>query len=83
MYNESTKAFCFKCDRKQRYRLKVTPIRREVRGITFEYNERTAFCVECGKEIYVPEINDINVQAQENAYREAVRLSSVTQTSKK
>ena len=41
-----------------------------VHGIAFNCLEHTAYCSVCGSELYVPIINDMNVQARENAYAE-------------
>ena len=47
----------------------------EVNGIKFSYVEGLALCKECGDELYVPDINDRNVQSREAAYRKAVSYS--------
>lgn len=43
----------------------------EVNGVKFSYVEALALCKECGDELYVPDINDRNVQSREVAYRKA------------
>lgn len=49
----------------------------DIRGISFSYVEQTAYCSECGEEVYVPEINDLNVIAREDAYRKAAHLITI------
>ena len=44
----------------------------EVDDSKFSYVEALALCKECGDELYVPDINDRNVQSREAAYRKAV-----------
>lgn len=64
-------SFCISCGRRQRYWVKTNPECLVVRGVEFNYAKQIAYCVECGVEVYVPEINDANAQNRENAYRTA------------
>ena len=41
----------------------------EVNGVKLSYVEALALCKECGNELYVPDINDRNVQSRKAAYR--------------
>ena len=66
--NNKKKAYCINCDKKQSYYIIKFSQKVTVRGTTFYYLETKAYCSECGEEIYVPEINDINVQARKDAY---------------
>lgn len=61
-------AFCINCGCKQNYIIKSHMDTLTVRNIEFSYMEKTAYCSECGKEVYVPEINDYNCEAREIAY---------------
>ena len=79
MPNELKKAYCLNCDEKRAYKEKTTREEVTVRGITFSYPEHTAYCAECGSEVYVAEINDKNVQEREDAYRKASRLITVSE----
>ena len=79
MPNELKKAYCLNCDEKRSYKEKTTREKVTVRGITFSYPEHTAYCAECGSEVYVAEINDKNVQEREDAYRKASRLITVSE----
>lgn len=79
MPNERKEAYCINCGLKNTYTVKTTREEMTVRGTTFSYLEDTAYCSVCGEEIYVPEINDRNVQAQEDAYRQASRLITVSE----
>ena len=53
------------------YKEVTTPQKLTVNGVEFAYLETTALCIECGGEVYVPEINDLNVKVREAAYRMA------------
>lgn len=75
--NERKTAYCISCGEKQPYKVKTTREENTVRGITFSYVVYTAFCMECGEEVYVPEINDFNVQSREDAYRRASHLITI------
>lgn len=78
MDKENT-AFCIACGAKKTYTVKSRREDITVRGTCFSYVEQTAYCESCGEEVYIPEINDLNVQAREDAYREAAGLITVSQ----
>jgi hypothetical protein len=61
-------AFCIKCGRKQKYVTKSCSDTFSVRGVDVSYWELSAYCAECGDEVYVPEIHDLNCGARESAY---------------
>lgn len=44
----------------------------EAKDGKFSYLELHAVCEECGKELYLPELNDKNAQAREDSFRKAV-----------
>lgn len=69
--------FCEECGDFEEYTVKSTRETVTVRGITFSYVEKSAYCTRCGQPVYVPEINDENVCAQEDAYRNAAGLISI------
>lgn len=70
-------AFCINCGCISKYRSVMEEAEAEVRGVQFSYTEMLAICEKCGEELYVPEINDSNAQAREDAYREAAELITV------
>lgn len=65
-------AFCINCGCKNKYMEAVAEADSEVNGVKFSYVEALALCEECGDELYVPDINDRNVQSREAAHRKAV-----------
>lgn len=69
--------FCIECSRKVSYSVKSERVELNVRGTKFSYIEQSAVCTECGNELYLPDINDSNVAAREEAYRKASRLITV------
>lgn len=60
----SNKYFCENCrNDMDQYDLFMEPMVINIDGINYEYVGRTARCIECGSEIYVPEVMDFNLQA--------------------
>ena len=64
-----TRVFCINCGKKLPFIVKMAQKDISVRGIAFSYHEQSAYCIDCGREVYVPIINDNNVSARERAYR--------------
>lgn len=56
-----TGVFCIGCDKHQPYRVEKRVINNTIKGVPIVYNERYAVCAECGEEIYISVINDLNV----------------------
>ena len=67
-------AFCIACDEDVEYTMFTERVETVVRGAKIRYVEVAAKCTVCEEELYVPEVNDVNVQARENAYRNATYL---------
>lgn len=84
--------YCICCDKITPYEESFCFARQTIHDIAFGYVERRAFCKECGKEVYVSEINDANAAAREAPMRMEgtdivstipdVDLSSIIQTVK-
>ncbi len=62
-------AFCISCGTNKPVKMDSLSVEAEVRGVKISYVETRAICPECGKELYLPEVNDKNTQAREAAYR--------------
>lgn len=71
--------FCIECSKKVSYSIKSELVELKIRDTTFNYIELSAVCDECGCELYIPEINDANVEAREESYRKASRLITVSE----
>lgn len=63
-------SFCIKCGTDVLYDIRKEEIKLVAHGVSFDYMELSAFCRKCGNSIYVPEINDINIDAMEKAYEQ-------------
>lgn len=70
-------AFCIACGDDVEYTVFAERVETTVRGVKISYVEVAAKCPVCGDEIYVPEINDANVQAREDAYRKVMHLITI------
>ena len=66
-------AFCLECSKKVKFKIEWKN-RLVCRAYSAaEYKELYAICKECGNEVYVPAINDINVNHREKAYAELLK----------
>lgn len=64
------KVFCEECREYVEYIVEQVQTSAAVKGEEYVYLGKTARCVDCGNEIYVPEINDFNLKALYDKYRE-------------
>lgn len=61
--------FCLKCDEFREYRIKRYMQKHTHKGVKFEYESFSAFCTKCWTPVYVPWVEDMNVDAAERAYK--------------
>lgn len=66
-------AFCIDCEEEVKYRVIVGGATFKHNEFEYAYNEFTAVCPICGGELYVPWINDYNVQTREKLVRDTER----------
>ena len=66
--------FCIQCGKDVVYTVCAKRVETIIRDVKISYVELTAKCPVCGEEVYVPEINDANVQSREDAYRTAMHI---------
>lgn len=66
------KRYCYWCDKDVDYRIVEKVATVEIRGVRVAYPAKIALCCECGKEIYVPEFDDANIESARRAYQEKV-----------
>lgn len=67
--NKSKLFFCAECRRDVEFIIEELAVKSSLKGEEYEYIGKKAICKECGKEIYVPEINDFNLKALYDSYR--------------
>ncbi|MBE7065141.1 MAG: DUF4065 domain-containing protein [Ruminococcaceae bacterium] len=73
------KTFCLECGCDVNYSIVSEVVEIFGRGVKFCCAEMSAYCNVCGEKLYVPEINDANVNSREEAYRKAMQLISVSE----
>lgn len=61
--------FCENCEEISEYRVKMINKSYVIKGIRIEYVGKAAYCIECGKEMFVPEVRNYNLYALEKEYR--------------
>ena len=64
-------AYCIFCGQKMPFSIGSEIRTITVRGVTFDYQELYAKCKRCGEKVYVPEINDKNVDSRNKEFRKA------------
>ena len=64
------KVFCPECRRDVKYSVKENKETAELKGEVFEFTSPTAYCEKCGSEIYVAELEDANLKALYDLYRQ-------------
>jgi len=62
--------FCPECRQDVNYSVKEKADSAELKGKVYEFTSRTAYCDACGAEVYLPEIEDGNLKALYDAYRQ-------------
>lgn len=78
--------FCAECRNDVNYTLSNEKLHGTLKGESYEYMGKVAHCKECGKDIYVAEINDYNLKALYDIYRERngiIALKKVLEIPKK
>ena len=70
---ERSRPFCLECGKKVEFRVEAGFRNMEAHGVKFSFREETAYCAECAHEVYVPEIEDANVDVRRKAYGKARR----------
>lgn len=69
--------FCETCRKDVPYYLKTVTMKGTLKGEEYEYTGKQAFCSECNAEVYVAEIEDANLKALYDAYRQKNAIISL------
>lgn len=64
------KTFCEECRRDVEYMVETASIKRKLKGEEYEYTGKMAICTECGSEVYAADIEDENLKALYDIYRQ-------------
>lgn len=62
--------FCPECRQDVKYSVKEKAEVAELKGEAYEFTSHTAYCEKCGGEVYVAELEDENLKALYDAYRQ-------------
>lgn len=62
--------FCPECRRDVKYSVKKRVDTGELKGEVYEFTSQTAYCANCGEEVYVAELEDANLKTLYDAYRQ-------------
>lgn len=71
------KVFCEECRNDVAYTINEKKMDGIIKGEKYSYIGKEAHCVDCGSEIYVAEVNDFNLKALYDAYREKNNVVSL------
>ena len=74
--------FCPECRETVEYEVKENIETKAIRGLQFEYLNKTAYCGNCGEEIFVSELHDQNLKSIDHAYREEADIITVAEIRK-
>ena len=64
------KTFCEECRGDVEYSIQPVLMKGKLKGEEYEYTGKKAICTECGSEVYVADIEDENLKALYDAYRQ-------------
>lgn len=71
------KVFCEECRNDVAFTVNEKQMEGNIKGEKYTYMGKGAHCVDCGSEIYVDEVNDFNLKALYDAYREKNNIVSL------
>lgn len=64
--------FCENCLKDVEFEIRKEIIKVDLKDITFTYGAHVPYCMECGKEVSVPELNDLNLIKAYKAQKEVL-----------
>lgn len=67
---DKKKVFCEECRKDVDYTIREKQLSGTIKGETYSYMGREAYCAACGAEVYSAEVNDSNLKALYDVYRE-------------
>lgn len=75
---EKRKFFCEECRKDVDFCINEKQMKGTIKGEAYSYLGKEAHCVDCGSEIYIAEINDYNLKALYDVYREKNGIVSLS-----
>jgi uncharacterized phage-associated protein len=73
---QERRTFCEECRKDVIYRVEEILLTNELKGEAYEFIGKKAICIKCGAEVYIAEIEDYNLNALYDAYREKNNIIS-------
>jgi len=70
------KTFCEECRKDVEYMVETTIIKGKLKGKEYEYTGKKAVCNECGNEVYVADIEDENLKALYDTYKQKIAFNA-------
>lgn len=67
---KKNKTFCEECRREVKYSIETILMKGKLKGEEYGYTGKRTICIECGSEVYVADIEDENLKALYDAYRQ-------------
>ena len=77
MAKERLYDFCTQCRDDRTYTLRKKIVKKEIKDKTYDFEVMVAVCDECGEEMDIPGLLDLNMEAIDEQYRRAEGLVSV------
>jgi len=71
------KVFCEKCRDDVSFSIEKKELEGTIKGVKYLYHGEEAYCAECKANVYVAEVNDFNLNALYNVYREKNSIISL------
>ncbi len=68
---DRTLVFCEECRKDVNYIISEKTMSGNLKGTPYQYTGKEARCMDCGALVYVPEVNDTNLKALYDAYRQS------------
>lgn len=82
MSENARRDFCTECRKNTEYEI-IKQVRQEIiRDRKYEFTFTTALCKECGEEMAVPGLIDLNIAERDKQYREAENIISIEEIKK-
>lgn len=79
---KNRKVFCEECRRDVDFIVNDKQMVGIIKGETYEYTGKVAYCIDCESEIYVDEVNDFNLRALYDEYRKKNDIISLDEVLK-
>ncbi len=79
MSTDNMELLCAECRKRVRYHVYKRKAARKIKDIDVEYEEFYGICDDCKSEIFVPGLDDMNIETMDNAYRKKKELITVAQ----